>query len=112
MKLGCRRCGGWGEWLELPGKRVTCDLCNGSGAEPDKENEAVTDHITRRNPEMEKYVKIQPVITEDGEQFVLLLQIENQQFHVGQFPEETLKGAEWSRDMLCIALARLVAGHQ
>lgn len=65
------------------------------------------EHTTRRAPHMERYVKIQPVITEDGEQFAVFLQVANQQFRVGQYPEETLQGAEWLRDMLCIALAKL-----
>jgi DnaJ-class molecular chaperone len=30
-RLNCPRCGGWGEWIEMPGRQVTCDLCNGSG---------------------------------------------------------------------------------
>lgn len=72
----------------------------------------MSEHTTRRNPEMEKYVKIQPVITEDGEQYVIDLYIGNQRLRVGQYPEETLKGAEWMRDMVCIALAKLVAEHQ
>lgn len=32
-KLGCRRCGGWGTIREH-GKRVTCDLCFGTGTDP------------------------------------------------------------------------------
>lgn len=72
----------------------------------------MSEHPTRRNPEMEKYVKIQPVITEDGEQYAIDLHIDNQRFRVGEYPEETLQGAEWMRDMVCIALAKLVAEHQ
>jgi len=63
----------------------------------------------RRNPEMEKYVKIRPVVTEDGEQFCIDLQVTNQRFQVGQYPCETTEEAEWMRDMLCIALAKIVA---
>ena len=66
-------------------------------------------YTTRRSPQMERYVKIQPVITEDGEQFAVYLKVDNQEFRVGQFPDETLEGAEWLRDMLCVALANLVA---
>lgn len=33
-KLACRRCGGWGTILLGNRDRETCDLCNGSGAEP------------------------------------------------------------------------------
>ncbi len=58
---------------------------------------------------MEKYVKILPVVTEDGEQFSLYLCVENQRFRVGVFPEETMQEAEWMQRMLCIALERIVA---
>jgi len=35
-KLGCRRCGGWGHiWLGNR-DRETCDLCHGTGADPDQ----------------------------------------------------------------------------
>lgn len=69
----------------------------------------MTEYTTRQHPEMEKYVRIQPVITEDGEQFAVYLQVGNQSLRVGQYPEETVQGAEWLRDMLCIALAKIVA---
>lgn len=69
----------------------------------------MSEHTTRRNPEMERYVKIQPVITEDGEQFAVYLEVGNQRFRVGQYPDETLQGAEWMRDMLCIALAKVAS---
>ena len=69
----------------------------------------MTEHTTRRNPEMERYVTIRPVVTEDGEQFALYLKVGNQEFRVGQYPDETLERAEWMRDMLCIALANILA---
>lgn len=65
---------------------------------------------TRRNPEMEKYVKIQPVVMEGfPDAHNVFLQITNQRFHIGAFGCETLDEAEWLRDMLCIALAKVVA---
>lgn len=33
--LGCRRCGGWGYIRHMvPAACPTCDLCNGTGADP------------------------------------------------------------------------------
>lgn len=35
-RLGCRRCGGWGHiWLGNR-DRETCELCHGTGADPDQ----------------------------------------------------------------------------
>lgn len=70
-----------------------------------------TPHVTRRNPEMEKYVAIKPVITEDGERYRVYLKVPNQEFAVGQFPCDDMVEAKWMRDMLCIALAKIVKDH-
>src|SRR5262245_34366536 len=63
---------------------------------------------TRRNPEMEKYTYIRPVITEEGEQYRICLKVDNQEFAIGQYPCVNTSEAEWMRDMLCIALAKIV----
>jgi hypothetical protein len=71
-----------------------------------------TKETTRRNPEMEKYVKIQPVVMEGfPNAHSVSLQVTNQRFQIGQYCPETLKEAEWLRDMLCIALAKIVRDH-
>jgi hypothetical protein len=68
------------------------------------------EHATRRNPEMEKYIKIQPVVMEGfPDAHNVFLQVTNQRFQIGAFGCETLEEAEWLRDMLCIALAKVVA---
>jgi hypothetical protein len=71
------------------------------------------DHLTRRNPEMEKYVEIAPVVM-DGwpDAHHVFLKITNQRFCVTPHGCETKDEAEWHRDMLCIALAKLVADHR
>lgn len=65
---------------------------------------------TRRNPEMEKYVTISPVVM-DGhpDAHNVFLQVGNQRFTVSQYGCETKDEAEWMRDMLCVALAKVVA---
>jgi hypothetical protein len=67
------------------------------------------DHDTRRNPEMEKYVQITPAPTEDEpEAQTVWLKFGVQSFRINDSCEN-LEHAEWMRDMLCIALAKIVA---
>jgi len=71
------------------------------------------DFVTRRNPEMEKYVEIQPVVM-DGypDAHNVYLKVTNQRFQVSPYGCETREHAEWTRDMLCVALAKIVADAQ
>lgn len=69
-----------------------------------------TESKTRRNPEMERYVTIAPVVMEGyPDACNVFLQVENQRFTIG-YASETKDEAEWVRDMLCIALAKIAAG--
>lgn len=65
---------------------------------------------TRRAPEMERYVTIAPVVM-DGfpDAHHVFLQVTNQRFCVTPEGCETKEDAEWARDMLCVALAKIVA---
>lgn len=58
-----------------------------------------SNEISRRNPEMEKYVSIH--------ENRITLQVDNQFFRL-DYKAESQETAEWMRDMLCIALAKLV----
>jgi hypothetical protein len=76
----------------------------------DDDKNQMTEHLTRRNPEMEKYVEIQPVVMEDcPDAHRVYLKVTNQRFQVTPYGCETREEAEWVRDMLCIALAKIVA---
>lgn len=67
-------------------------------------------HITRRAPEMEKYVTIAPVVMDEfPDAHNVFLQVTNQRFCVTPHGCETKLHAEWMRDMLCIALAKVVS---
>ncbi len=69
------------------------------------------DPVTRRNPEMEKYVTISPVVMDGSpDAHNVFLQVTNQQFHIGHACE-TKEDAEWTRDMLCVALAKVVRDY-
>lgn len=59
---------------------------------------------------MEKYVEIAPVVM-DGfpDAHNVFLKVTNQRFQVTPWGCETKENAEWTRDMLCIALAKIVA---
>ncbi len=62
---------------------------------------------TRRAPHMERYVEIRPVLVRDWpDAHLVFMKIGNQQFQIGD-ALETKEEAEWSRDMLCIALDRI-----
>lgn len=63
---------------------------------------------TRRNPEMERYVDITPTVC-DGfpDAQVVWLKVGNQSFKLDNF-SESMEEAEWMRDMLCVALAKIV----
>jgi hypothetical protein len=62
---------------------------------------------TRRAPEMEKYVTIiQTVNVSARDEYNVFLQTTNQRFWIGN-TVFTLEEAEWMRDMLCIALAKI-----
>ncbi len=56
-----------------------------------------------------KYVKLQPVVMEGyPDAHNVLLQVGGQQFCVTKNACDTKEEAEWTRDMLCIALANIV----
>ncbi len=58
---------------------------------------------------MRKYTLIQPVVDEDfPDAHNVFLQVTNQRFCVTQHGCETKEEAEWCRDQLCIALAKIV----
>lgn len=66
---------------------------------------------TRRAPHMERYVRVRPFPTEETEDsHKLELVIDNQGFLLSDGASnchESREAAEWSRDMLCIALNEL-----
>lgn len=67
-------------------------------------------HLTRRNPEMEKYIEIQPVVMQGyPDAHNVFLKVTNQRFCVTPYACETRENAEWTRDMLCVALAKIAA---
>ena len=67
---------------------------------------------TRRNPEMERYVVIAPVVMEDfPDAHVVYLQVGCQRFCVTPDGCDTKESAELMRDMLCIALAKIKSGE-
>ncbi len=66
----------------------------------------MSERPTRRSPEMEKYVEVKPAYSGDG--YTVHLQVKNQRFHIAGC--DNLDEAEYMRDMLCIALAGIVAG--
>lgn len=67
------------------------------------------EHVTRRNPEMEKYTEIKPVVVEGfPDARTVWLKVTNQSFCINHY-SETLEDAEWMRDMLCVALAKVVS---
>lgn len=66
--------------------------------------------VTRRAPKMEKYLTISPVVMEGfPDAHHVFLQITNQRFCVSPHGCETFEEAEWLRDMLCVALEKLVS---
>ena len=69
-------------------------------------------HITRRAPHMERYVKVVPYPTEaNPDACKVVLSIGVQSFTLSDGVDayfETKLAAEWTRDMLCIALHTLV----
>lgn len=66
------------------------------------------EHTTRRAPHMERYVTIAPVVMEGyPDAHNVFLQVTNQRFQVSPHGCETREGAEWMRDMLCVALAKV-----
>jgi len=68
------------------------------------------EHVTRRNPEMEKYVEIRPVVMEGyPDACNVFLKVTNQSFCVTRYGCDTKEDAEWTRDMLCVALAKIVS---
>ena len=70
----------------------------------------MSEHITRRSPEMEKYVEIRPVVMEGSpDAHNVFLKVTNQRFCVTSYACDTKEEAEWTRDMLCVALAQIVA---
>ena len=74
-----------------------------------KDTDMTETHTTRRAPQMEKFVEIRPVIMEGyPDAHHVFLKVGNQQFCVSPDGCETKEEAEWTRDMLCIALAKVV----
>lgn len=70
----------------------------------------MSQHTTRRNPEMEKYVEIRPVTIEGHpDAHNVFLKVTNQSFRVTPYGCETKEEAEWTRDMLCVALGKVVS---
>jgi len=64
---------------------------------------------TRRAPHMERYVTIAPVVIEDWpDAHHVFLQVTNQRFCVTPHGCETKEEAEWTRDMLCVALDQII----
>lgn len=58
---------------------------------------------------LEKYVEIQPVVVEGfPDAHNVFLKVTNQRFSVTPYACETKEEAEWTRDMLCIALMKIV----
>lgn len=63
----------------------------------------------RLNLEMLKYTEIAPVVDEDWpDAHNVFLKVTNQRFCVTPHGCETKEQAEWHRDMLCIALTKIV----
>lgn len=70
------------------------------------------EHVTRRNPEMERYTEIKPVVVEGfPDAHMVWLKVTNQSFCLSQY-SDTKEDAEWTRDMLCVALAKIVIDSQ
>ncbi len=62
---------------------------------------------TRRAPHMERWTRVQPIVVQDFPYaHILILKVGNQEFRIdsGNGFFDTKEEAEWSRDMLCIAL--------
>lgn len=58
---------------------------------------------------MQKYTLIQPVVMEDcPDAHHVFLQVTNQRFCVSHHGCDTKEEAEWLRDQLCVALAKIV----
>jgi hypothetical protein len=73
----------------------------------------MSEHTTRRNPEMERYVAIEPTVDEEfPDAQNVYLRVGNQRFCVTKHACETKAAAEWTRDMLCIALAKIAADNR
>ncbi len=66
--------------------------------------------FTDEGQEMEKYVEIRPVVMEGlPDAHKVFLKVTNQSFCITSHACETKEEAEWMRDMLCVALAKIVA---
>jgi len=58
---------------------------------------------------MQKYTLIQPVVMDDfTDAHHVFLQVTNQRFRISPHGCDTKEDAEWLRDQLCIALAKIV----
>ena len=63
---------------------------------------------THQHPEMERFVDIRPFEDKDGfTRYEVRLRVGSQSFGLC-YPAETSYEAIWQRDMLCIALAKIV----
>lgn len=58
---------------------------------------------------LEKFVTIQPVVVEgEPDAHNVFLQVTNQRFCVTPYACESKEDAEWTKDMLCTALEKIV----
>jgi hypothetical protein len=58
---------------------------------------------------LEKYVTIAPVVVEgEPDAHNVFIQVTNQRFCLGPYARETRADAEWTKDMLCTALEKIV----
>lgn len=65
--------------------------------------------FTGRAKDMEKYTEIKPLVMEGfPDAHHVFLKVTNQRFCVTPHGCETKEEAEWTRDMLCVALTQVV----
>lgn len=58
---------------------------------------------------LEKFIIIQPVVVQGvPDAHNIFLQVTNQRFCITPYACKTKEAAEWTRDMLCIALEKIV----
>lgn len=67
---------------------------------------------TRTIGDLEKYTEIRSVVVEGApDAHAVFLKVTNQSFCIGTFASDTKEEAEWLRDQLCVALAKIIADH-
>ena len=58
---------------------------------------------------LRKFIELRPVVVEgEPDAHNVFLKVTNQQFCLGPFACETKEDAEWTADMLCVALEKIV----